>query len=269
MQLQTKISLAIPPLVALTIFVLGAWAVITATTGIQDAMYRIMEKEEIVRTEYDRGVRTLEVYAFPILDDSDAPSGVVECIRDISERKRMHIQIEERNRALEAGNRELDDFAYIASHDLREPLRGIANFSRFLLEDYEDVLDPDGVAKIDTLIRLCRMEESLIDSLLQYSRIARTELNRECVDMRMLLEEVKERLSSSFNDAGIDVRIPAGLPNAYCDRVQVREVLYNFLTNSLKYNDKDHKPIEIEDLMEAIRRLKDYWFEVVVFPKGE
>ncbi len=94
-----------------------------------------LEWEEIPLQKDGQITGTLEVFTFPILDGQGVPSGVVEYVRDITERKEMRAQIEARNRMLEISNRELDDFAYIASHDLREPLRGIANYSRFLQDD--------------------------------------------------------------------------------------------------------------------------------------
>ena len=79
------------------------------------------------------------------------------------------------NVELERSNSELDAFAYIASHDLKEPLRGIHNYSSFLLEDYGDVLKEDGVSKLQTLMRLTQRMEDLIDSLLHFSRLGRVD----------------------------------------------------------------------------------------------
>ncbi|MDY7013234.1 MAG: GAF domain-containing protein, partial [Cyanobacteriota bacterium] len=86
------------------------------------------------------------------------------------------------NWELERSNQELDAFAYIASHDLKEPLRGIHNYSNFLLEDYGNVLDEDGASKLQTLVRLTQRMEDLIESLLHFSRLGRVELNLEQVD---------------------------------------------------------------------------------------
>lgn len=80
------------------------------------------------------------------------------------------------NFELQRSNEDLDSFAYIASHDLKEPLRGIHNYANFLMEDYEEVLDDDGIAKLQTLVRLTQRMEDLIDSLLHFSRLGRTEL---------------------------------------------------------------------------------------------
>ncbi|MBI5895515.1 MAG: PAS domain S-box protein [Desulfobacterales bacterium] len=164
---------------------------------------------------------------------------------DIAQRKRMQAELEARNRALEESNKELDDFAYIASHDLREPLRGIANYAGFLMEDYADRLDADGRDKLETLVRLCRREDSLIDALLEYSRVGRTELVLEAVDLNMVLGQVLDRIGHLIADAAIEVRIPEALPTVRCDRVRISEVYFNLITNAVKYNDKEHKWVEI------------------------
>jgi PAS domain S-box-containing protein len=164
---------------------------------------------------------------------------------DIAQRKRMQAELETRNRALEESNKELDDFAYIASHDLREPLRGIANYVGYLMEDYADRLDDEGREKLETLVRLCRREDSLIDALLEYSRVGRTELVLEPVDLNMVLGQVLDRIGHLLTDAAVEMRIPEALPTVRCDRMRISEVYFNLITNAVKYNDKEHKWVEI------------------------
>ena len=120
---------------------------------------------------------------------------------ELTERQRAERELEIRNEELEQTNRELDDFAYIASHDLKEPLRGIHNYSRFLIEDYADQLDEDGRAKLETLTRLSRRMETLIDSLLHYSRLGRVDLALDDVDIQEVVDEVLDRLGISLQRA--------------------------------------------------------------------
>ena len=87
------------------------------------------------------------------------------------------------NQELSRSNIELDAFAYIASHDLKEPLRGIHNYSSFLIEDYSEILGDDGKDKLNTLMRLTHRMEDLINSLLHYSRLGRAELQRKPTDL--------------------------------------------------------------------------------------
>ncbi len=165
--------------------------------------------------------------------------------QELVERQRAEEELERRNAELVSTNRELDDFAYIASHDLKEPLRGIHNYARFLVEDYGPRFDADGRAKLDTLIRLSRRMEILIDSLLHYSRLGRTDLSLESVDVQEVVDEVLDRLAITLRERQVEVRVPGRLPVVEADRVHVAEAFANLVTNSVKYNDKDQRWIEI------------------------
>ncbi len=151
----------------------------------------------------------------------------------------------ERTEELERSNRELDDFAYIASHDLKEPLRGIHNYSKFLLEDYGDVLDEDGKSKLETLCRLTQRLESLINALLRYARVGRIDLDLETVDLNEVLQGVLDGLRFSLDDASAVLSLVSPLPVTRCDAIQTGEVLHNLISNAFKYNNEPHKTIEI------------------------
>ena len=147
------------------------------------------------------------------------------------------------NFELERSNVELDAFAYVASHDLKEPLRGIHNYSSFLIEDYGDMLGEDGNSKLQTLMRLTQRMEDLINSLLHYSRLGRTELLLEPVDLNDLVSGVIDLLKISKSEP-VSFQIPQPLPTLLCDRTRVTELFTNLLSNAIKYN-KDEKQIEI------------------------
>jgi signal transduction histidine kinase len=165
--------------------------------------------------------------------------------QELTERQRAESELEERNEELHRSNQELDDFAYIASHDLKEPLRGIHNYASFLLEDYADKLDDDGRSKLETLTRLSRRMETLIDSLLQFSRLGRVDLAIDDVDLNGVLEEVLDAIAINLKENGVAIRIPSPLPVVRCDRVRIRELYYNLIVNAMKYNDKPEKWIEV------------------------
>ena len=146
---------------------------------------------------------------------------------------------------LEASNRALDDFAYIASHDLKEPLRGIHNYSRFLLEDYGDKLDDQGQGMLKTLGRLAQRLEALTSDLLSYSRLGRIELAFGSVDLQALVHEVIDSLDFSLRERNVEIRIPRPLPTLRCDRIRIAELFRNLISNAIKYNDKPQPWIEI------------------------
>ncbi|MDH6061224.1 ATP-binding protein [Chrysosporum bergii ANA360D] len=154
-------------------------------------------------------------------------------------------QLAQLNIELERSNNELDAFAYIASHDLKEPLRGIHNYSNFLMEDYGDTLKEEGREKLKTLIRLTQRMEDLIDSLLQFSRFGRVDLSMQLTDVNQVVHHSLDLLSARIEEMKVNIDIPRPLPKVYCDRVQLVEVFNNLIANSIKYNDKPEKWIAI------------------------
>lgn len=149
------------------------------------------------------------------------------------------------NKELSRSNIELDAFAYIASHDLKEPLRGIYNYSSFLIEDYGEILDQGGLDKLNILMQLTHRMEDLINSLLHYSRLGRLKLQLHSVDLNDLVAEVLEVIKMSERDKHVEFNIPRSLPTINCDRTQVNELLTNLISNAIKYNEKAQKIIEI------------------------
>ena len=160
------------------------------------------------------------------------------------------------NLELERSNSELDAFAYVASHDLKEPLRGIHNYSNFLMEDYADVLHEDGIAKLQTLVRLTQRMEDLINSLLHYSRLGRTELSRQPTNLTDIVLQSIDTLKISQPQQLIEFRTKS-LPTIECDRTQVSELFINLIGNAIKYNDRTEKWVEIGWLESETKSGKD------------
>ena len=154
-------------------------------------------------------------------------------------------ELAEINLELERSNTELDAFAYIASHDLKEPLRGIHNYSNFLLEDYAEVLNAEGVDKLHTLIKLTKRMEDLINALLQFSRLGRQELSFRSFNLNQSLEAISELFTVSKEGENIEIRIPRSLPKIVGDRVLLEEVFTNLISNAFKYNNQSEKWAEI------------------------
>ncbi|HAA32822.1 MAG TPA: cyanobacterial phytochrome A [Cyanobacteria bacterium UBA8553] len=152
---------------------------------------------------------------------------------------------------LERSNNELDAFTYIASHDLKEPLRGIHNYSNLLLQDCAEVLNASSVDKLKTLVRLTQRMEDLINALLHFSRLGREDLKVQYTDLNQLVQNVVEVLRISQKDTQFEIRLPRPLPVIECDRVLVEEVFSNLIGNAIKYNDHPLKWIEVGWLDEA------------------
>jgi PAS domain S-box-containing protein len=176
-------------------------------------------------------------------------------VRDITRRKHAEEALQAHAHALERSNKELDDFAYIASHDLKEPLRGIHNHSRFLLEDNEAKLDEDSLRRLNRLLYLSQRMERLVNDLLYFSRLGRQELAFQPTDIDDIVADVDATLEHLLEERGAAIVLPNPMPKIFCDKTRVTEVFRNLITNAVKYNDKAEKLVEIGFL--AIARTPD------------
>lgn len=148
------------------------------------------------------------------------------------------------NADLARSNEELDAFAYVASHDLKEPLRGIHRYAHQLL-DNAAALDAGNRARVDNLMRLTVRMDSLLDSLLHFSRVGRMELELEDADLNAVLEEALEMIGARRRDSRCRIELPRPLPQALCDPVRVREIYSNLLANAIKYTHQARARIEV------------------------
>src|SRR5262245_49804442 len=160
---------------------------------------------------------------------------------------RLEREVAERARAEESlrqSHSDLEDLVHIVSHDLKEPLRGIAMTAAFLKEDHADKLPPDGKERVETLIRLPAKLAGMIDALLDYSRAWRGELRCEETDLSRVGAEVAEALQPWLATQHAELEVKP-LPTVACDRARVAQVLRNLITNAVKYNQSDPKRIEV------------------------
>ena len=149
------------------------------------------------------------------------------------------------NDELRESNSELDAFAYGASHDLKEPLRGIHNYATFLQEDYANQLDEEGGRMLDKLVGLSVRLKSLIDSMFHYSRLGRLEFSFSDTNLQELVEESIALLRSKIEETNTQVNIVDPLPTLRCDRVRMPQVFNNLISNAIRYNTHQQKKVEI------------------------
>ena len=168
-----------------------------------------------------------------------------ELQHEVEEHQKAEVKLTKYTTKLKESNKELDEFAYIAAHDLKEPLRGIHNYASFLKEDYFDKLDAEGRNYIERMQRLAERQTALIDRLLAYSRIGRTELAFEMADVDRILENVAEDLRSYLEHQQVELRLSTGMPSIMCDPVRVGEIFQNLIVNAARYNDKAEKWVEV------------------------
>src|SRR5437660_5236238 len=160
-------------------------------------------------------------------------------------------RVAERTAALQRSNEELQQFAHVVSHDLKEPLRGMQNYAYLLLEDLGDTVSGEARAKLQTVSHLARRMEDLINSLLHFCCLEQENLAYEDTDLNAVVHEVFTLLHITLTQQDIEVRMPQPLPTVQCDRVRMREVFHNLILNAIKYNDKSHRWVEIGALPSA------------------
>jgi PAS domain S-box-containing protein len=137
--------------------------------------------------------------------------------------------------ALEERNRELDQFAYITSHDLKAPLRGIANLSQWIEEDLGDSVTDDIRSQLDLLRGRVHRMEGLIDGILQYSRIGRVKSASEAVDVGALLHDVVDLLAPP---EGLCIQIAPNMPTILTQRLRLQQVFQNLISNAIKHHNR-------------------------------
>lgn len=157
-------------------------------------------------------------------------------LQDVSEQRQHAEMIEEYTHSLEKNNNELDQFAYIVSHDLKAPLRAISNLSSWLEDDLGSSLSGENKENLATLRGRVKRMEALINGILEYSKVGRENVAFETVDMRKLLEDVVELLSPPPH---IRVNITAPMPCIETPRILLHQVFSNLISNAIKYNDKE------------------------------
>ena len=146
---------------------------------------------------------------------------------------------------LERSNRELDDFAYIVSHDLKEPLRAVSNHARFLLEDCQDHLDPKSKYRLDRLIVLSQRMQRLISDLLDFSRLGRGEPAMETVDPKEVIADIEISLKEALQRQNATIVIVEPLLKVQGYRPHIKVLLQNLICNGIRYSDVADKVIEI------------------------
>ncbi|NMO16082.1 GAF domain-containing protein [Pyxidicoccus fallax] len=149
------------------------------------------------------------------------------------------------SRALVRSNAELESFSGTVGHDLKEPLRGIQQYTSFFLEDHGDALDSEGREHLQSVLWLARRAQKMLDDLFEFSRLGRLELAWGEVDMHEVVEEVLATLSTRLEEGRVEVRLSRRLPRVACDAVRVRQVWLNLLSNAAKYQAAEPHWVEL------------------------
>lgn len=210
-----------------------------------------------------KNVTTLTLNGHPYL---------LESFVDITERKKVEQKLETLNSELEftvqklsQSNQQLQEFVYIASHDLREPVRKIAAFGQLLTEALAGKLDADDKENFDFMIDGANRMQQMIESLLVYSRVTTRAAEAEPVDLNQAIEQLKKlELSNNLEETGGTIVIPESLPLIKGDSAQMRQLFQNLIGNALKYHKKDVPP----EVIISARRKDDNMVRIEIQDNG-
>ena len=197
----------------------------------------------------------VEIGLNPILTESGTL--VLSAIVDITERKRTQEALALRTKELARSNAELEQFAYVASHDLQEPLRTVASYTRLLADQYAGRLDDEGKSYVQYAREGAIRMQSLIDALLAFSRIGTRGREPTAVDSGEALRLALENLRASIDESGARI-VMADLPTISADPTQMTELFQNLVGNAIKF--RGPKPPKIT--IAARRRGAEWIFSV-------
>ncbi len=196
-----------------------------------------------IKIKDDRGeIINIEMWGAPIYDDEENIEYAISAIADISKRKEYEIRLKDLNERLKESNKELSNFAYIVSHDLQEPLRGVTGFADVMFEEFGNKLDNTALEYLSYIKDGAYKASSLIKSLLQYSRLDSKEKNFKYIKISNIIKDVLLSLSIQIEESNADITYDVDIPEIYANSRLLESVFLNLLSNAIKFR-KDKKLI--------------------------
>ncbi|MGE5353229.1 MAG: PAS domain S-box protein [Acidobacteriota bacterium] len=190
-------------------------------------------------------VKYLRYIGNPIFDSNGNLVKRFGTVLDITENKEAELKLKTTLENLERSNRELEQFAYIASHDLQEPLRMVSNFARLLAQRYQDHLDDNANEFIAFMVEGTKRMQNLISDLLQYARVTTKAQPFEATDMTQIMDYVTADLRMAIDEKNAYLNY-GKLPEIMADPIQMRQLMQNLVANAIKFKGNKDPEISIE-----------------------
>lgn len=229
-------------LLAVTLILLILQAIRRDVAARTAAQARVREQAEAIAVQAEQ----LEQQQIELEQQVEEQQVLNEELADANQRLARSTRRRERLiRQLERSNKDLDQFAYVASHDLKAPLRGIANLSSWIEEDLASVMTDDTREQMHLMRGRVHRMEALIDGILQYSRAGRVRTAPEPVDTGALVRDVVELIAPP---AGTQIVVAEAMPQVLAERVPLQQVFMNLIGNAVKYARRSAGPVEVRVL---------------------
>jgi len=178
----------------------------------------------------------------PLFNDAGEQIGSIGIHLDITDRKVQERKMAELLETLQSVNNELNDFAYIVSHDLKAPLRAIGSLATWLEADYSDKLDEEGKTTLSLMVQRTQRMHNLIDGILNYSKVGRDQSKITTVKTHELVLKIADMLSIPEN---IQLILEGQLPDVQYEEIKLQQVFQNLMSNAVKFMDKPKGEIRI------------------------
>lgn len=213
-------------------------------------------EEEGWRVRKDGSLFWANVLITALFDSNGKLSGFAKVTRDLTERRKVQEQLRKKNEELQSSNSELEQFAYIASHDLQEPLRTVSSYVQLLETRYGDKIDEEGKEYIQFAVDGARRMRNLIHSLLEYSRVGRTNKQQEDVDLNETVNHIIAGFKLTYPDAQFHIGL---LPVVCSVPIHMEQLFQNLIGNALKFSKAGQAP---HVSVSAKQKGKMWFFEV-------
>lgn len=187
-------------------------------------------------------VKIIHCLARLVKDMNGVPRLFTGSLRDVTDQRQIEANLKNKVEELYHSNKELEEFAYVASHDMQEPLRKITTFGDRLMEKYKDVLTGDGAMYLSRMSASAENMRNLINDLLDFSRIAKTELPYEQVHLNKILQQVLTDLELTIEETGTVIHTDP-LPVIDAVPSQMKQLFTNIINNAIKFHKEDERPV--------------------------